>query len=213
LAVEDQLVPTVNSGPNDKNLIALTFDDGPHPSITPKILEELRKRKIRATFFVLGDRVKKYPWIVQQIVAEGHELGNHTFNHKLLTELPIDAVDREITETQNEIKKLTGYETSLFRPPYGAMKAETKLFLREKNFTVVLWSVDPRDWQVRNSDRILTHVINNTRNGSIILCHDINKSTLEALPDMLDLLIEMGYEFATVNQLCNLPALKLVSTK
>jgi len=213
LSVDDPLVPTFSSGPSDSNQIALTFDDGPHPTITPKILDELRKRKIHATFFVLGDRVRMYPWIAQQIIAEGHEIGNHTYNHRLLTSLSYEAAEREITETHQLIKSLTGYETTLFRPPYGALRPDIKLLLNEKKFKVIMWSVDPKDWQVRDSERILTHVINHTRRGSIILCHDINKSTLEALPNMLDLLLEQGYEFTTVNKLCDLPTLKLVSTK
>lgn len=211
LSADEPLVPTLTQGPANKNLVALTFDDGPHPVFTPKILDELRKRKIHATFFVLGERVKRYPWIVQQIIAEGHEIGNHTYDHRLLTSLSPEEATKEIDLANNEIKAITGYETSLFRPPYGELRADTKMYLREKNYKVILWSVDPMDWKIRNSDKILSYVVQHTQRGSIILCHDIHKTTLDALPQMLDVLLEEGYEFATVNQLCDLPAIKLAS--
>ena len=186
--------------------IAITFDDGPHPTFTFKVLDELRARNIKATFFVLGNRVKQYPWIVQQIANEGHEIGNHTYSHRLLTAMPSEVIEREITETQNLIKQATGHEPSLFRPPFGAFRPSAKEIFQKHNLSVILWSVDPRDWKVHDEDRIYRSVTNHVRSGSIVLCHDIHLATLHALPRILDTLLAEGYQFTTVSQLCGLPS-------
>ena len=212
LPEHEPYVQVVSSGPSTSKRIALTFDDGPRP-LTLKVLDVLRERNVKATFFVLGDCVRLYPWILQQTVAEGHEIGNHTYTHlKLRAKASTDEViDNEITKTQNEIKNAIGYETFLFRPPYGVFRPETRTVFHEHNLSVVLWSVDTLDWLIRDSDQIIRTVTNHTRNGSIILCHDIHKSTVEALPVFLDALLKEGYEFTTVSQLCGLPPLKLIT--
>ncbi len=123
-----------------------------------------------------------------------------------------ELIGREITETQDAIRNAIGYETSLFRPPYGAFRNDTKAVFKEQHLSVVLWNVDPKDWRSRNREKIFTSVTNQTRNGSIILCHDIQKATVEALPAILDTLQAQGYSFSTVSQLCGLPPLKLVTS-
>ncbi len=203
---KDPHFPIYSSGPNHSNMVALTFDDGPHPVFTPRVLDELRKRNVKATFFLLGDLVRRYPWVVRQIMAEGHEIGNHTYDHRLLTAMTNELIEKEITETQNQIKNITGSEPTLFRPPYGVFRPDTKAIFREHNLNVVLWSVDPRDWRIRNQERITQIVTKQTRGGSIVLCHDIHKTTLDALPQILDTLQAEGYEFATVSQMCGICA-------
>lgn len=199
------------AGPSTSRQIALTFDDGPHPVFTLKILDELRLRNVKATFFVLGERVKQYPWILRQIVAEGHEIGNHTYNHRLLSVMSNELIGKEILETQEAIKKAVGYETRLFRPPYGAYRPDSNSLFHSLGLSVILWSVDTRDWSVRNHERIYNSVTNRTQNGSVILCHDIHKSTLQALPSILDTLLAQGYQFTTVNQLCGLPSMRIAT--
>ena len=197
--------PIFYSAPSADREIALTFDDGPHPTITPKVLDELRARNTKATFFVLGNRVKRYPWILQRIVAEGHEVGNHTWSHRFLANLSAESIEHEISETQNLIRQTTGVECSLFRPPAGILSAVAEKIIQKHNLSVILWSVDPGDWRARNTDRIYQSVIRHVQSGSIVVCHDIYPSTLRALPRILETLSEKGYRFSTVSQLCGLP--------
>ncbi|MBI4027156.1 MAG: polysaccharide deacetylase family protein [Verrucomicrobia bacterium] len=199
------------AGSPSSKQIALTFDDGPHGTITPRILDMLRERQVKATFFVLGDRVKHYEWVLRQIVAEGHEIGNHAYSHRILKFMSNDLIDREIAETQSAIRNAIGYETRLFRPPYGDFRPDTRAVFRKYNLEVILWSVDTLDWKLRNRDKIFNVAINDTHNGSIILCHDIHRATLEAVPDILGSLIAKGYEFVTISQLCGLPPMRLAS--
>ncbi len=204
-------VPSFSSGPIDQKQVALTFDDGPHPTITPLVLDELRSRGVKATFFVIGDRVKAYPWVLRQIVAEGHEIGNHTYSHRLLTAMSTDLIRREIGETQAAIRNAIGYETRLFRPPYGAFRPSANAILREYGLNVIRWSVDPRDWRNRDALLISNHVTHQSKNGAIILCHDIHRATLHALPAILDTLIAEGYVFKTVGELCGLPPAQVIT--
>jgi len=197
-------VHVIRSGSSTSKIVALTFDDGPHRTITPKVLEQLRQRNIKATFFVLGDRVKHHPEILRQIAAEGHEIGNHTYSHRILKFMTNELIDREITETQNEIKSAIGCEPRLFRPPYGSFRPDSRDVFRQHNLSVILWSVDPRDWRVRDEELLYQAVTSQTQNGSIILCHDIYNSTLQALPRILDTLLAEGYQFTTVSELCGL---------
>lgn len=193
---------TISSGPTMNRRIALTFDDGPHQSITLKVLEALRSRSVKATFFVLGERVKLYPSVLQQIALEGHEIGNHTFSHHSLKELSAEASNQEVSLTQDIIKQTVGFEPRLFRPPYGALRADTQAIFRQHNLQIVLWSVDPEDWKFRDATFIHDHVVKNVQPGSIILLHDIHPAIIAALPRILDTLIAQGYVFTTVSDLC-----------
>lgn len=206
-------VPVITTGPFSSKQVALTFDDGPHPTITLKVLDVLREHHIKATFFVLGERVRRYPWIVRQIVSEGHEIGNHTYSHLFLKakRSTDEVIDREIAVTQNLIATAIGYEPQLFRPPYGAFRSSTKAVFRDHNLNVILWSVDTQDWRVRDRDRIFQAVTNHVRNGSIILFHDIHKATLQALPDILAHLEAREFECTTVGEMCGLPAMRLAT--
>ncbi len=200
-------IRVVRYGPVDKKRIALTFDDGPQANVTPKVLEVLKEHGVKATFFVLGDRVKQHPEILRMIVNDGHEIGNHTYSHRLLTAMTTNLIEREVYETQELIRQSAGVETHMFRPPYGAYRNSTKQILQEAGLmNIVLWSVDPEDWHVRNSQHIVDAVTNRVQSGAIIVCHDIYKSTLNALPDMITSLKGMGYELVTVNELCGVPS-------
>ena len=205
-------IQIIHSGPTTSKRIAITFDDGPHPR-TQKVLDTLRERNIKATFFVLGEKVKLFPRILKQTAAEGHEIGNHTYSHphRTFKTMANDLVDHEITETQHLIKNALGYEPYLFRPPggKGVSQANIRSILQEHHLHMILWSVDTRDWETTDRDQILNTIITETHNGSIILCHDIHPVTLEVLPDILDTLLAKGYEFVTISQLCGLQPPKI----
>lgn len=201
----------VTCGPSDSKRIALTFDDGPQPRLTAQVLEILRNRKVKATFFVLGKCVKQHPEILRQVAAEGHEIGNHTYDHRLLAGMSDEQIERQITETQAEIKSAIGEEPRIFRPPYGVLRVNSKAILADHHMNAVLWSVDPRDWRVRNRDKILHAVTNHVQNGSIVVCHDIYQTTVDALPEMIDALQAAGYELTTVSQLCGFSSPKLAA--
>ena len=178
--------------------VALTFDDGPDPKVTTQILATLKKYNAKATFFMLGSRVEYYPEIAINVEKAGHELGNHTWNHPDLTKASLKKINKEITSTSSIIEDVTGKKATVFRPPYGAandvVRAQTDL-------PSILWDVDTLDWKHRNANQLLTYVKNNTREGSIILMHDIHQSTADGLDAVLAYLKSEGYTFVTVSEL------------
>lgn len=178
--------------------VALTFDDGPHPRNTEKVLGLLAQYDAKATFFMLGSNVEYYPDIVKSIVAAGHELGNHTWSHPDLTALGSDSVMQEVKNTNEIIEKTTGEEPTVFRPPYGATNEQVETAVK---MTPVLWTVDPMDWKSQDPNAILEIVKGNVEDGSIILLHDIHDSTVAALEPILKYLDEDGYNFVTISEL------------
>ena len=178
--------------------IALTFDDGPDPKVTIQILETLNKYDAKATFFMLGSRVEYYPEIAKKVQEAGHELGNHTWNHPDLTKAGVAKVRNEINETSSIIENVTGQKVTAFRPPYGAVN---KTVRSQTNLPVVLWDVDTLDWKYRDPNQLLAHVKGATKDGSIILMHDIHQSTADGLDAVLAYLQSEGYTFVTVSEL------------
>ncbi len=182
--------------------IAMTFDDGPHPQLTPRLLDMLKARNIKATFFVIGKNVEAYPEIAKRIVEEGHEIASHTWNHPALTKLSAARVKEEVDSTRQAIEQATGVTPKLIRPPYGAINAPlTKRLAEEFGNTVILWSVDPLDWKYRNSQRVMSQILDHTKPGAIVLSHDIHATTVNAMPDTLDALQAKGFTFVTVSEL------------
>ncbi len=180
--------------------IALTFDDGPHPVITHEILKTLEKYNAKATFFITGHRVEKSPDVLKDIFAAGHEIGNHTYNHKKLTELSMNQVDAQIIKTNNLVKSIIGEEPTLFRPPYGSFNKEIQNSL---SVPLIMWSIDTLDWKHRDPEKTLKAVQQHAQNGSIILMHDIHQTTADALDQVLSYLTKEGYEFVTVSEILN----------
>jgi peptidoglycan-N-acetylglucosamine deacetylase len=178
--------------------VALTFDDGPDPRVTTKILATLKKYDAQATFFMLGSRVEYYPEIAKDVINAGHELGNHTWTHPNLTNASIKKINSEITRTSAIIEKVTGTKADIFRPPYGAIN---KTVRQQTDLPVILWDVDTLDWKHRNANQLLAHVKKSTRDGSIILMHDIHQSTADGLEAVLAYLDGEGYTFVTVSEL------------
>lgn len=178
--------------------IALTFDDGPDPKFTIQILETLNKYDAKATFFMLGSRVEYYPEIAKKVQEAGHELGNHTWTHPDLTKANVEKVRNEINETSSIIENVTGQKVTALRPPYGAVN---KTVRSQTNLPVVLWDVDTLDWKHRDPIQLLTQVKGATKDGSIILMHDIHQSTADGLDAVLAYLQSEGYEFVKVSEL------------
>ena len=181
---------TYNSCNVEGMSIAITFDDGPNPELTPRLLDMLKERGIKATFFVVGKNVEEYPGIVARMAQEGHEVANHSWSHPTLTKLGVESFRKQIENTNQAIAKATGKRPVLMRPPYGATNVSLNKRLNEQfGLKVILWSVDPLDWKYRNSNRVYTSIIQNTRPGSIILAHDIHATTVAAMPATLDALL------------------------
>jgi peptidoglycan/xylan/chitin deacetylase (PgdA/CDA1 family) len=189
-------------GPSTHPYIAMTYDDGPHPRNTPRLLDMLRQRNIKATFYVIGENVKMYPEITRRIVAEGHEIGNHTYTHRKLTILSDSQVRGEMTKTRTEIVKATGVQPRTMRPPYGALLTrQREMIFKEYGYPTIMWSVDPQDWKRPGVSVVRDRIISNTRNGSIVLAHDLHEPTVDAMPTTLDGLLGKGFKFVTVSQL------------
>ena len=178
--------------------VALTFDDGPSPKYTPLLLDGLKERNVRATFFLLGQNVKENQELGQRMQAEGHLLGNHTYNHVQLNKIPETTARQEILKTNNEIYEATGKYPEYMRPPYGAWKKNMELCVE---MLPVFWDIDTLDWKSQNVDAILKAAGEEPEDGSIILMHDEYQTSVEAALLLIDRLKEKGYEFVTVDEL------------
>jgi len=191
-----------SSGRSDQPYIAMTFDDGPHPRNTPRLLDILRKRNIKATFYVIGKNVKTYPSLTRRIVAEGHEIGNHTWTHGKLSAMSQAAVYNELERTRKTIISATGVQPRTMRPPYGALLQSQRRWIHGKfGYPTILWAVDPRDWQRPGPSVVTQRILSNTKRGSIVLAHDLHAPTIDAMPGTLDGLLKRGFKFVTVSQL------------
>ncbi len=182
--------------------VAITFDDGPHPKLTPRLLDMLNERGLKATFYVIGQNVVQYPEIMQRMVAEGHEIGNHSYTHPALSKCSPAKLTEEITKSNDAILQACGVSPTTVRPPYGATNAAvTKRLNDEFGLAVIMWSVDPQDWKIRKASHVSNHILQNTKPGGILLAHDIHPSTIDAMPAVLDGLLSKGYQFVTVSEL------------
>jgi len=182
--------------------IALTFDDGPHATLTPRLLDILKEKGVKATFFVLGECVVANPAVLQRAASEGHEIGNHSWDHKSFLKGGGSGVASEINQTNAAIENALGKKPVLVRPPYGATNAAiTKRLNEEYGLKVVMWDVDPLDWKVRNSAHVKAEILKSTKPGSIVLSHDIHPTTIDAMAETIDALKEKGFKFVTVSEL------------
>ena len=194
-----------SEGDGNKPEIALTIDDGPSP-YTSQMLSVLRQYGIHATFFVVGQNVQNYPDLVQQELADGHLIGNHTWDHADLTKLSANAVRKEISDTSAILQQTAGFQPTFFRPPYGAITNSIQAQAYSLGLTSTLWSVDPQDWTTPGTQVIINRVLSEVQNGSVILMHDGggNRSqSIAALKTIIPTLQQRGYHFVTVQQLAN----------
>ena len=190
---------TALASSNGNKLVALTFDDGPG-RYTGKLLDALDKRDAKVTFFMLGQQVKSYPEIAKRAYNAGHQVASHTYSHRSLTKLSADALSREVNDTISVLNKAIGCTNSyLIRPPYGDYN---KTVLSRLGAPAIYWSVDPQDWNCSSATTVYNRVMNNVRDGSIVLLHDIHAHSVTAAIDIIDALLSKGYELVTVNELC-----------
>ena len=178
--------------------IALTFDDGPNPTYTTKLLDGLRERGVHATFFLLGQNVEQYPEIVRTMHEDGHLIGNHTYSHMQLTGSNGELFAEELKKTDEAIFSITGEHTEYVRPPYGIWD---KKYEQELDMLPVLWNIDPKDWCTSDAGTVITRVTGHAEENAIILLHDCYGSSVEAALQIIDILQAQGYEFVTVDEL------------
>lgn len=178
--------------------VALTFDDGPDDECTPKLLDGLKERGARATFFLMGQSIEGNEELIKRMKAEGHLIGNHSYSHVQLTKAGADAVCQAVDRTSRMIEDITGERPQYMRPPYGDWNEELEC---EVEMTTVLWSVDSLDWKLKNKNRIVKRVLKDVENGDIILMHDIFPTSVDAALEIVDTLTKQGYTFVTVDEL------------
>jgi len=187
--------------------LALTFDDGPHGSLTPKLLDLLGRHRVRCTFYVIGRNVEAYPEIARRIVAEGHEIANHTWTHPQLSRLSAARVAEELRRTHETVLDVTGVRMTNLRPPYGAFNDGVRRVAFDRHgYDTIMWSVDPLDWKYRNAARVTRELVKGAAPGAVLLCHDIHPSTVAAMPSTLDQLLGRGFQFVTVAELMAMDA-------
>lgn len=187
----------VTHGPRGRKRVALTFDDGPS-LYTPDVLKVLGRKKVKATFFMLGQQVAGYPSYARRVLALGHEVANHSYDHD---QLPSSSNIRHATRT---IQGVTGFRPCLFRPPYGAVNSTLKRAVRDDKMKTVNWDVDTSDWKLPGAGSIASTIVNRARPGSIVLMHDgggPRGGTVDALSSAIGGLRAKGYEFVTVSEL------------
>jgi peptidoglycan-N-acetylglucosamine deacetylase len=186
----------------DGPYIAMTFDDGPSATLTPKLLDLLAARNIKATFFVIGENVAEHPEIVAREAREGHEIGNHSWSHPNFAKMPEERVRQQLWRTDTAIQNATGTRPTLMRPPYGSITAREKRWIHDElGYDIILWDVDPYDWKRPGPAVVRNRILKETQPGSIVLSHDIHPGTIEAMPSTLDALAAKGFKFVTVSEL------------
>jgi len=197
-APRTEIPPVELDDPAGLKLVALTFDDGPHPEHTPRLLDILREEGVRATFFVIGLNIEKAPEPLARAAAEGHQIGNHTYHHKDLTKLGPERRAEEIESCAALIEDVTGRRPNLLRPPYGVQSAALQA---GADTPLIYWSIDPEDWRTRDADKTYRHVMERVRDGDIILMHDWYGESVDAAERLIPALKAQGFTLVTVDQL------------
>jgi peptidoglycan/xylan/chitin deacetylase (PgdA/CDA1 family) len=183
-----------------KPCIALTFDDGPNPEVTPQILDILTRQEVKATFFIVGMRVPGQESLLRREHREGHEIGNHSWSHPDLSTLSPEDAERQIQATQQVIAAAGVPAPKILRPPYGAVN---EMVAAHNNLSIVRWNVDPEDWKIQDPGLIDQALLSHVHPGSIILLHDIYPTTVAAVEPAIQAL-KPQYQFVTVSQLLDL---------
>lgn len=194
-------VDKVLRGPAGRREIALTFDDGPHPNYTPKLLQILGRSQVPATFFVVGERAEEYPDLIRAEAAAGDEIGNHTYDHVSLVKIPPGYVATEIGACGNVIKSITGQTPTLFRPPGGEYNEDVVRQAQALGYRMILYSDDPGDYADPGTGLIETRTLDTIQDGGIILLHDGSDQTLTVLSTLIRRLEARGFRFVTVTRL------------
>jgi peptidoglycan-N-acetylglucosamine deacetylase len=196
--------------PPDTRYIALTFDDGPSKNTTPKLLDILKKYDVLATFYVLGASVEQFPDILKRISTDGHEIGNHSWDHKDFTKLGTGEILQQIEKTDALIQKTIWIFPKTLRPPYGAYNRQVSDIAKRP---IILWNTDSFDWKNRKIDSNIANVLEQSQEASIILLHDIHQSSVDSVETIIIKLTEAGYKFVTVSKLLEIYQTEAVGTK
>lgn len=181
-----------------KPKLALTFDDGPHPVFTARLLDGLKERGIHATFFVIGKNISGNEDVIKRMYEEGHLIGNHTYDHVKITGMKEEEAYRQIISTSDAVQEITGIPTEYVRAPFGTWTSSLE---SDVSMFPVKWTIDPKDWTTANVDQIVQKVVKNVKENDIILMHDYYDSSVEAALRIIDILMEQGYVFVTVDEI------------
>lgn len=195
----------------DEKVVALTFDDGPSPRWTPEILDILGKENVKATFFMIGEHVLRYPEVARRVAVEGHEIGNHSFDHKGIFFYTPEEAKKEVVDCEKVIQSVTGVTTKYFRPPKAWINDEEKAVFRDMGYKVILWSLNSKDWVTFDDKYIVKFLVRNVRPGDVILFHDSGgvlgteggdrSETVKTLPMLIEKLKTKGYRFVTISEM------------
>lgn len=198
------------NGPTNKKVVALTFDDGPDASITPAMLNVLKSNNVKGAFFFVGNRLDENKDIAIRADREGNLVLNHSYSHPEFIKLSTAEISRELLTTEDKIYSLIGRRPAIMRPPYGEIDQATIDRIVKNNYKIVMWSIDTMDWSQRDKENIIKNAVSNVRPGDIISFHSIesNKSSLEALSEIINRLKGMGYEITTVDKLLGIAPYK-----
>ncbi|MGN0994059.1 MAG: polysaccharide deacetylase family protein [Butyricicoccus sp.] len=218
-AIAERLVASANALPDvlppipeAEHYIALTFDDGPtggEDGVTMRLLDGLKERNAHATFFLCGYRIKDFNVMMDRYLAEGHELGNHTMDHKNLTKLSKSEVREQVDSNNDLIESYAGQPATVMRCVGGASNDTVKAAMKESGMPMIQWSVDTEDWKYRDADHICDVIVNEAKDGDIVLMHDLRECTLEGVLRAIDILSERGYAFVTVSELAQIKGVEL----
>lgn len=184
----------------DKPMVALTFDDGPG-GYTDWLLDVLEENDVKATFFMLGSSIGYWEDTVCRAVEDGHEIASHTWDHPNLNSLSYEEISNEISDTRALIYEVTGVDTMLMRPPYGNSDSRVVAMAEEEGVALIKWSVDTMDWSVLDAYAVYEHIMSHASDGAIILCHDVHRTTIEAMEMAIPALLEEGYQLVTITEL------------
>jgi len=195
---------SIYKGNPSKKMVSLTFDATYGDNHTHKLLKILRENNIKATFFLFGIWLINFPNLVRDIVAEGHEIGNHSYTHPHMTQIPLADVNYQVLRTDALIRNIAGTSPYIFRPPYGEYNQAMINTLASLGYVPIMWTIDSLDWKSPGVDNITSRVVDNISPGAIVLMHQSAAQTPEALPTIIARLKEKGYSFGTVTQVIDL---------
>ena len=196
--VDDAIAFVSSSMVEEPPKIAITFDDGPSSQCTGRLLDGLKERNVKATFFLIGENAKENPELVKRLDEEGHLIGNHTYHHVEITKVSDEEAKKEILDTNKVITSITGKSVEYMRPPFGLWQRNLEM---EIEVLPVMWTIDPLDWTTENVDEIVNKVVTEAEENDIILLHDCYDSSVDAALRIIDILQKKGFEFVTVDQL------------
>lgn len=197
---EEKYMKLIKEKYKEKKILALTFDDGPS-KYTHDLIDELNKRNVNATFFVLGENIEKFPDTLKFEIDSGNEIGIHSYKHKLFTKLSEEEIKEQINLTRNLIYETSHIDVTLIRVPYGAINTKVENILKEENLVNVLWNVDSLDWKFKNKSKTYSYMLKKITGNNIILMHDSFKTSIDAAIDLIDKLTNDGYIFVKVSKL------------